>query len=211
MMQPPLLFVLLSIISFVSSLSYLLHEKREVPLQDAFDRQRLDGDVLLPMRISLRQNENAILNSEAWLMAVSDPKSPQYGQHWVREDIYEAFEPRKITTDAVIAWLLENGIKQYSQSENRQWLILEIPVRKAEELLKTQFFEHRDSKNRFKVSCDEYSLPSSLSEHIDFLSPGVVVRDITGLTQRSRDYLRNSRATSLLLPTLLSRDVKFTS
>lgn len=91
-------------------------------------------------------------------------------------------------------WLLENGINNYTHSENRQWLVFEMRADKAEALLHTQYFEHRDSKSRFRVSCDEYYVPSSLKEHIDFVMPGVVMRDITGLSQRSRDYLRTCTA-----------------
>lgn len=206
-MWPQLLFLCLNTIPLGSSLSYSIHETRDVPLQDVFDRQRMEGDVLLPMRISLRQNQNAILNGESWLMAVSDPDSAQYGQHWNQEEVQKAFEPAEETLGAVTAWLSEHGIDHYTRSENRQWLVFEITVHEAEDLLQTQFFEHRDSKNRFKVSCDEYSLPASLREHIDFVNPGVVMRDITGLTQRSRAYLQNGVYPSLLWPSPLVRRI----
>lgn len=74
-----LLGLLVFFLPCITGLSYEIHEKREVPLTEALDRQRIESDALLPMKIALRQDDNAILESETWLMAVSDPQSAQYG------------------------------------------------------------------------------------------------------------------------------------
>lgn len=174
---------------FASSLPHVIHEKREEPLENASDRQRIEADALLPMRIGLRQNSHALSRAEEWLMAISDPSSPAYGRHWSQEDVIKAFEPADETLRAVTEWLAGHGIEHFTHTENRQWLAFDLPAHQAEKFLQTRYFEHRNSKGRFEVSCDEYSLPPALREHVDFVMPGVVSRDITGRTARSRQFL----------------------
>ena len=83
----------LSVICSGAIPGFTLHEKREVPLSHFDERQRISRDVLLPMRIGLKQNENSIANAESWLMSVSDPDSKSYGRFWAQTDIVEAFGP----------------------------------------------------------------------------------------------------------------------
>lgn len=80
-------------------------------------------------------------------MSVSDPDSVQYGtlvtvkqviadsrrktgltlcfanlgQHWSQEQVHKAFEPSEVSLAAVVAWLSEHGIEDYTHSNNRQW------------------------------------------------------------------------------------------
>ena len=180
------------LIVFPSSfaLSHIIHERRTEPLHNVVDRKRVEPDTFLPMRIGLRHNEKALSESEAWLMDVADPKSPNFGRHWSQKDVIEAFRPSDESLRAVTDWLGEHGITKFAHSDNRQWLAFDLPASKAEELLQTEFYEHQNSKGRFEVSCDEYSLPHSLQAHVDFVKPGVVSRDITGRSERSKEYLR---------------------
>lgn len=58
-------------------------------------------------------------------------------------------------------------------------------------MLETEYFEHLDEhRNRFEVSCDHYSLPGSLAEHADYVTPGIKINDITGRSKRSREFLQ---------------------
>ena len=63
-----LLFILLSFLAICFAEERIPHEKRELPLKNAIDRQRIDADVLLPMRIGLQQNEYAAKNAELWII-----------------------------------------------------------------------------------------------------------------------------------------------
>jgi tripeptidyl-peptidase-1 len=52
------------------------------------------------------------------------------------------------------------------------WLAIDLPASHAEGLLDTQYFEYEKSGS-YHIGCDEYSLPAHLSEHVDFIKPGV--------------------------------------
>lgn len=54
------------------------------------------------------------------------------------------------------------------------WLKFDLTVEEAESLLRTEYkiYAHKDSGNE-RVACDEYSVPSHLKQHIDFITPTV--------------------------------------
>lgn len=168
----------------------VVHETRQFDLDDdnVIDRRRVQADTPLPMRIGLRQNGHALANAEQWLMAVSEPDSPKFGQHWTQAKVIEAFKPSDESVQAVIDWLSQHGITHVTHSENKQWIAFDLAASVAEALLQTEYFEHQTNKGSFEVSCDEYSLPEELREHVDYVTPGVKSKNITGRSRRSREY-----------------------
>lgn len=67
------------------------------------------------------------------------------------------FAPSDASVAAVREWLIGSGIpaSDISQSLNRQWVQLDVPVRQAEELLGAEYhvYEHEDS-GAHTVACD---------------------------------------------------------
>ena len=184
-----LLLVLLSL-SSVFAHSLIVHEKRDVPHQNAIDRRRIDPNAVLPMRLGLKQNEEATLKAETWLMSVSHPESPQYGRHWTQQDVIDAFKPTDETVQTVTDWLSSHGIHGVTHSDNRMWIAFDITAKEAETIFHTEYFEHQRSNGRFEVSCDHYYLPQHLQSHVDYITPGIKGSDITGRTARSQLYKR---------------------
>ena len=148
-----------------------MHETRSLPLPDAVHRRRVEADAALPMRIGLRQNERASLKAEEWLMAVSNPNSPDYGRHWGQSEVIDAFKPHDESVEAVRHWLERHEIVDDTHSENRQWLAFDLHVDSAEALLQTKYFEHQLDNGRYEVSCDRYYLPQHLRSHVDYITP----------------------------------------
>ena len=145
------------------------------------------------MRIGLKQSQHALSNAEAWLMGTADPDSPSYGQYWSQDDVISAFQPSHETVEAVTEWLRSHGITGFTHSDNKQWFAFDITVQKAEEMLETKYFQHQrrdayDGGILFEATCDRYSLPRNLSEHVDFITPGIRSSDVTGRTAWSRRY-----------------------
>ena len=150
---------------------YVVHERRDDPFGDSITRHRVRPDTSLPMRIGLRQNSNANSNAEAWLEAVSDPDSANFGQFWSQGEVVDAFKPDDSTVNAVKAWLSNYGIEHFTHSDNKQWLAFDLPASRAEVLLKTKYYERVLSNGGIEVSCDSYMLPSALQAHVDFVKP----------------------------------------
>lgn len=149
---------------------HVVHEKRGFALN--YDRIRLDSDAIIPIRIALRQSN--LHNGYDQLMDVSHPSSPNYGKHLSADEVHEMFAPSQDSVDAVKAWLVSSGLEDGDvlHYENKGWLALDIPASYAENLFKTNYFEYEKS-GKHMIGCDEYSLPAHLSEHIDFIKPGV--------------------------------------
>ena len=102
---------LLSTLSLVYALPYNTHVVHESRSPSSFSAWSIShkpaGYQLLPVRIGLKQSNMHRLHDE--LMAVSDPTSATYGQHWSPEQVMDFFRPSQDTHDAVSAWLADAG------------------------------------------------------------------------------------------------------
>jgi tripeptidyl-peptidase-1 len=131
-------------------------------------------------------------NTVHWRNRSSIHDSPNYGKYYTTEQINEIFAPAKASVDSVIDWLTTHNINGISLSANKQWLQFDAPVEVAEKLFKTDYhvYEHAVSGGK-NVACDEsvvlrsnlshwltlthlrYHVPEHLSEHIDYITPGI--------------------------------------
>ncbi|TFB01338.1 Aorsin [Trichoderma ghanense] len=161
------------------SSSYVLHETRtptgtgHVNSHRQWKRgSRLDPHAIIPLRIGLAQS-NIHLGYQK-LMEVSDPSSETFGKHLSQDEVHDLFAPAHETFDAVHSWLLESGVNasDIRQYENKGWLAIDLPVSHVEDLFQTQYHEH-EREGELKIGCDQYYVPRHLSEHIDYIVPGV--------------------------------------
>ena len=155
------------------STTHVLHEKRDA-LPFGWERhEKLPSHEVLPMRIGLTQSN--LDKAEEFLMEVSHPSSPKYGQHWSSKQVAETFAPSRESFDAVLVWLKSSGIspERISRSQSMGWLTFDATVAEAENLLKTQFFMHKHTTGKPHVGCDDYSIPEFVQPHIDFITPTV--------------------------------------
>ena len=161
-----------SVIAAPSS-THVLHEKRNA-LPFGWERHdKLPSHDVLPMRIALKQSN--LDKAEEYLMDVSHPKSPKYGQHWSAKKVAETFAPSQESYNAVTVWLKSSGItpERISRSQSMGWLTFDATVAEAEDLLKTEFFMHKHTSGKPHVGCDDYSIPEYVQPHVDFITPTV--------------------------------------
>jgi tripeptidyl-peptidase I len=123
--------------------------------------------------------------AETWLLEVSPPGSSNYGKHWTQQQIIDAFAPSDEAYDTVTRWLQNNGINRFTHSDNKLWIAFDLQASKAEELLYTKYLEHQSENGAAVVDCDEYHLPRSVSDHIDFVTPGIKGSIVSGRTKRN--------------------------
>ena len=170
---------LLSLVAFLATVIaapssiHVLHEKRDAVPFGWERHDRLPGNKVLPMRIALKQSN--LDKAEEYLMEVSHPKSPKYGQHWSAKQVAETFVPSQESFDAVTVWLKSSGIdsERISKSQSMGWLTFDATVAEAENLLKTEFFLHKHITGKPHVACDDYSVPEYVQPHVDFITPTV--------------------------------------
>ncbi|KAG9246746.1 peptidase S8/S53 domain-containing protein [Calycina marina] len=166
-----------------------VHEKREVNTEKWTKRDvKLTRSATMPMSIGLTQRN--LDNGYEYLMDVSHPESANYGQHWSKEKIAETFAPSTETVDAVKAWLTESGIdsKRLSLSKGKNWIKFDITVEEAENLLKTEYSVYTNTETgKDHLACDEYSVPPSIKQHIDFITPTLHFDAIVKTNKKRRD------------------------
>lgn len=150
----------------------VLHEKRDEPHMGP--RKRVERDSIIPVRIALRQTN--LHTGYDRLIDVSDPDSPNYGRHLSSAEVHDIFAPSEDTIRTVKDWLLNSGIQEDEvlHYTNKGWLAVDMPAHHAEKLFATEYYEHELSDS-IRVGCDSYHLPAHVSEHVDFLRPGVVL------------------------------------
>lgn len=119
--------------------TYVLHERRSPSKASAWTkRNRVHGDVKLPMRIGLTQSN--LHNGHEYLMDVADPESSNYGKYYTANEVIDLFAPAESAVDTVRAWLESSGIdaERASLSVNKQWLQFDARSSEAEGLFQTK-------------------------------------------------------------------------
>jgi tripeptidyl-peptidase-1 len=142
----PLLCFCLAAISYTLAFSFksrhgdfILHEKRpDYPDWKLY--QRLESHVNIPLRIGLKQQNLDSISD--YLMAVADPDSPTYGQHWSQEEVVKVFAPSSQTNETVHAWLMDAGFDagRLRISHNKAWIDVHgATAMEVESLLNTEY------------------------------------------------------------------------
>lgn len=119
---------------------HVVHERRDQAPRNWRRENPLHPDSSLPMRFAITQNN--LHNAEAYLMDVSDPSSPNFGNHWSAKKVAETFAPSAESLRAVTKWLAEYGIKsdRVKQSQSLNWIHANVTVAEAESLLNTKYY-----------------------------------------------------------------------
>lgn len=156
--------------------SHAVHERRHAPHPRL--TTRVAPDAVLPMRVGLRQDAEALRSAEAWLMEVSHPASPRYGQHWTADEVTARFRPASETVDVVSEWLVAEGIApaRIAHSDNGAWLAFDATAAEAEALLHTEYYHdggEDEDDGAAMVGCNQYHLPKHIQEHVDYVTPGL--------------------------------------
>lgn len=120
-----------------------LFEKREILPFDWLESHEPNPDLVLTVRIGLKQNNIGRL--EEFLTSVSHPDSSQYGQHWSPEQVAKTFAPTLDTIKAVKSWLVSSGItgERLGLTPSRGWIYFNATVEEAEELLDAEYKVYR--------------------------------------------------------------------
>ncbi|KAK5113429.1 hypothetical protein LTR85_010857 [Meristemomyces frigidus] len=128
-------------------------------------------------------------------MDVSHPHSATYGRHWTADEVARAFAPSDETVNKVSQWLTSSGIAVERILHAPGSLTVSVTVDEAERLLKTEYhgFEHASTGHK-QAACDQYHIPASLKEHIDFITPGVALLAPTSAPRSKRGLSRRAES-----------------
>lgn len=153
---------------------YVLHEKKESSNSRVARGNRVHGDAIVSIRIGLQQSN--LEKGYDMLMDLSHPDSVNYGKHLTAQEVNKLFAPSHHSIRVVKDWLIVSGIpEEHIDFKEKGWLAMDIPASMAESLFDTRYYEHETDNGNLRLGCDEYSLPEHISEHVDFIKPGVTL------------------------------------
>ncbi|KAI1847111.1 hypothetical protein JX266_006986 [Neoarthrinium moseri] len=153
--------------------THVIHEQRMVHGNQWTKGNRLEPGRSFALKIGLKQ-QNLDAGGDL-VYQVSHPSSPDYARYYSPEEVVEKFAPSGETIDNVRSWISSNGGSSIL-SRDKGWLHVNMTVAEAESMLSTQYYEYKHiSMNRSTISCEEYSVPKAIRDHIDFITPGVVL------------------------------------
>jgi tripeptidyl-peptidase I len=160
--------------------THTLHERHLPQWKKTWvKRDRLPSDYVVPLRIGIKHTDDVLQAGHDRLMELSDPAHDDYGKHMTAEEVIDFFAPDQYRVDLVIDWLVSEGFERekIGHSVNKQWVMLDAPAERVEELLYADFhvWEHEPSGSR-DIACEEYHLPTHVQEHVDYVTPGIRMR-----------------------------------
>ena len=103
------------------------------------------------------------------LYDISDPDSPNYGQHWSNDEV-TGFTSNPEGRDAVVSYLNSNGASVVSETRAGEYITARAPVLVWEKMFDTEFFAFRmtqsDASVENYIRAEHYSVPRELDEHL---------------------------------------------
>jgi tripeptidyl-peptidase I len=164
------------------------------------DLQRLDRvhtDVVHEIIFVIRQRNMETLTE--MLYDISNPESPNYGQHLTREQLTDMTINIE-ACEAVQHHLAESGLLVKDMSPGGEFIIAEAPIQILEKFFKTEFYHFEVSStsgpDRRFVRADKYSVPSALDLHVESVLNIVEVPDDAYIRPISGPKTRSSSDSS---------------
>ncbi|KAJ5924991.1 hypothetical protein N7454_007630 [Penicillium verhagenii] len=179
---------------------HAVHERRDFIPTSWNEGKRLDASATLPVRIGLTQSN--LEYGHELLMDMSNPSSSRYGKHMTESDVHDLFAPSGESVNYVRSWLESFGIDKtrISQSVNKQWIQFDADAGELEKLLHTEYYMYSHAgTGRSHVACREYHVPHSVREYIDYITPGITLREVMTVGKSGNDIQKRSNG---LLPIL---------
>eukprot|EP00026_Physarum_polycephalum_P003874 Phypoly_transcript_03890.p1 GENE.Phypoly_transcript_03890~~Phypoly_transcript_03890.p1 ORF type:complete len:751 (+),score=110.62 Phypoly_transcript_03890:108-2255(+) len=116
----------------------------------------------------LKQQNLHVLEKTFW--DVSDPKSESYAKYLSMEEITQIVSPSEHTISKVTNWLAEHDITDIEFVENKDVVVATAHTNKVEQLLSVSLANFQHTSGKTIVRADAmYTIPSHLTEHIDFI------------------------------------------
>ena len=173
--------------------AYVVHEKRDEPSRQWNKLKRANPRDRLPIRIGLVQQN--LQNAEQYLMDVSDPRSPNFGQHWSAEKVANTFSATPEAIEKVTSWLTDSGISidrlSYAPGGNR--IDLNASISEAQTLFRADYWVYQHVRIRSRrIDCDEYHLPRDVRNFVDLIVANKEFRR-PGLGHRNQQYVNPGR------------------
>eukprot|EP01084_Bolivina_argentea_P043403 79965_1 len=143
-------------------------------------KQECDDDHAFIITLALKQQNTDKLDSH--IAEVSDPSnSATFHQYWTPEQVRSYFKPSEETLQSVLDWLESNGFttdndKVQLATPHGNSIKVSLTCSEGNALLNAKYMiyeNNEDKRTHLRVQNGEYSIPDTVYEHIDFISPTI--------------------------------------
>jgi len=133
--------------------------------------QRFTGNKPFTLNIAIKhQNVDEVRRIHK---AVSDPKSPEYGNHLTLDELNKIWSPSEEAVTAVKVWLHKYGITNDQMKWNRgqEYVQVTIGSQLIEKMLELEYytFTHEDGRTHI-TALGPYTAPAAVAEHLDMIT-----------------------------------------
>lgn len=135
--------------------------------------ERADPAAEVVLHFALKHNVQRL---EDKLLAVSTPGHPEYAQHLSVEEVDALAAPHEHVLLTVRRWLKRQGVgadRLVPDKSGSDFVTVRLSVGEAEKLLHAQYFVYTNAAGRDVIRTPKYSVPTSISTHLDFAAPTV--------------------------------------
>ncbi|XP_030921114.1 tripeptidyl-peptidase 1, partial [Geospiza fortis] len=123
-----------------------------------------------PVQLTFALRQRGAARLARLVQAVSDPRSPRYGQYLSLEQLRDLVQPSPATLMTVLKWLQGHGVEDCRSVTTLDFLECYLPASTAERLLPgAEFHRYVQGQQSLVRSPLPYSVPAELAEHLDFV------------------------------------------
>ena len=140
---------------------------------------------------------------------VSDPLSPNYGQHLTREEVADLTSCPE-SRDALVSYLFLKGASVVSESLSGEYITASAPTGVWEKMLNTEFFifhkTHFDQLIEKVVRAEKYSVPRELNLHVQsvFNAIEMPLHSVGSLPKMARKSEFKTMSATLIVPSAIT-------
>jgi len=154
--------------------------------KDWIKKDRAHPEAIVKLTFAIKQQNLEKL--EEILLKVSDTSNPEYGKYLTQEELISLVSPKQNIVQKIERWLQKQGIKDIHLTRGREFLSVKVPIKIAEKLLKTEYFNffNKITGHNLLRSLGPYYLPEDIANHIDFVGGVIRFPKLTSYTQRKQ-------------------------
>ncbi|NWH41754.1 TPP1 peptidase, partial [Chloropsis hardwickii] len=123
-----------------------------------------------PVQLTFALRQRGTARLARLVQAVSDPRSPRYGQYLSLEQVRDLVQPSPATLMTVLKWLQDHGVEDCRSVTTLDFLECYLPASVAERLLPgAEFHRYVQGQHSLVRSPLPYTVPAELLQHLDFV------------------------------------------
>ena len=131
----------------------------------------VSADAKMTVFFMVKHDQRDVKALEQKLLAVSDPRSAEYGQHLSTDELAKMLPISGAALDSVMSLLGAHDVTDFSVNKYRDMVEATVTVGQANAMFRTEVrvFAHASKPVKLLRAVRPYSLPKQVAEHVSFV------------------------------------------